>query len=376
MGAERERVASLRSAGGRPAAGQRLVPVGPVPERAPVGHGSRGLQRRRRGLGLPPARPRALAGVPLGRGRHGRASATSSSGCASSLALWNGRDPILKERMFGLTGQRRATTARTSRSTGGSSTPCPATRCNRWRYHYPQGEFPYADLVAENGRRGKLEPEYELLDTGAFDDDRYWVVEVEYAKADPHRLLMTVQVTNAGPRRRDAARAADGLVPQHLVLGRRRRVEPARCGAGAGSTIDIDHPLFGDLELVVGARARRQSARAAVLRQRDQRRAALRRRDESRRTRRTASTTTSCTAPPTVNPERDAAPRRPLWYQVEVAAGETVELRLRLRPARRRPPAAARARRSTQVAAAAPQRGRRVLRRADARRAPPPTRPS
>ena len=61
----------------------------------------------------------------------------------------------------------------------------PSHAWNRWRYHYPQRAFPYADLLAENGRRGKFDPEYELLDTGVFDDDRYWICEVDYAKADP-----------------------------------------------------------------------------------------------------------------------------------------------------------------------------------------------
>ena len=55
----------------------------------------------------------------------------------------------------------------------------------RWRYHYPQEAFPYDDLVAENARRGRLEPEYELVDTGIFDEGRYWVVTVDYAKAVP-----------------------------------------------------------------------------------------------------------------------------------------------------------------------------------------------
>ena len=61
----------------------------------------------------------------------------------------------------------------------------PSHAWNRWRYHYPQAAFPYEDLRAENGRRGKYDPEYELLDTGVFDDDRYWITEVHYAKADP-----------------------------------------------------------------------------------------------------------------------------------------------------------------------------------------------
>ena len=75
----------------------------------------------------------------------------------------------------------------------------PTHSWNSWRYHYPQAEFPYADLVAENGRRGKLEPEYELVDTGVFDDGRYWVVTVDYAKAGPRDLLMQITVENPGP---------------------------------------------------------------------------------------------------------------------------------------------------------------------------------
>ena len=102
-----------------------------------------------------------------------------------ALALWNGRDPILKERIFGLTGPR-ATTARTSRSTGGTSTRLPtplpgcggATTTRRRRSRT-------TELVAENARRGRDDPEFELLDTGVFDDDRYWDVDVDYAKADP-----------------------------------------------------------------------------------------------------------------------------------------------------------------------------------------------
>ena len=89
----------------------------------------------------------------------------------------------------------------------------------RWRYHYPQAEFPYDDLVATNAARTKQDPEYELLDTGVFDDDRYWVVEVDYAKADPTDVLMAVRVTNAGPETATAARAADAVVPQHAGPG-------------------------------------------------------------------------------------------------------------------------------------------------------------
>ena len=112
------------------------------------------------------------------------------------LALWNGRDPFLKERPFGLTGAE-ANHGEDVKDYWWYLDATPNHAWNRWRYHYPQDTFPYDDLRAENGRRGKHEPEYELLDTGVFDDDRFWIIEVHYAKADPTDLLMSVQVTPA-----------------------------------------------------------------------------------------------------------------------------------------------------------------------------------
>jgi hypothetical protein len=70
---------------------------------------------------------------------------------------------------------------------------------NRWRYHYPQGEFPYQELISVNASRDRTQPEYELVDTGVFGDGRYWIVEVCYAKASPDDLLMSISLTNAGP---------------------------------------------------------------------------------------------------------------------------------------------------------------------------------
>jgi hypothetical protein len=139
-----------------------------------------------------------------------------------SMALWNGRDPILKERLFGLTN---------SEGNHGEDVKeyyfyldaTPTSSYLKMLYKYPQAEFPYNDLVATNRARGKLDPEYELLDTGVFADDRYFDVEVEYAKATPDDILMQITVHNRGPRRRRAARAADPLVSTHLVVGRRHR---------------------------------------------------------------------------------------------------------------------------------------------------------
>src|SRR5438445_10747230 len=115
-----------------------------------------------------------------------------------ALALWNGRDPILKERAFGLTGAE-GNHGEDLKEYWWYLDALPSHAWNRWRYHYPQAAFPYDELLQENRRRSRLDPEYELLDTGVFDADRYWIVEVRYAKADPHDLLMSVQVTNAGP---------------------------------------------------------------------------------------------------------------------------------------------------------------------------------
>ena len=115
-----------------------------------------------------------------------------------SLALWNGVDPILKERMFGLTGPE-GNHGEDVKEYWWYTDGTPTHSWNSWRYHYPQGRFPYEDLLATNSARSRLEPEYELLDTGIFDDSRYWVVTVDYAKDGPHDLLMRITLENAGP---------------------------------------------------------------------------------------------------------------------------------------------------------------------------------
>ncbi len=115
-----------------------------------------------------------------------------------ALALWNGVDPILKERMFGLTGNEG--------NHGEDVKECyfyldnlPSHAYMKYLYKYPQRAFPYAELVAENRRRGRTDREYELLDTGIFDDDRYFDVFVEYAKEAPEDVLVRVSVVNRGP---------------------------------------------------------------------------------------------------------------------------------------------------------------------------------
>ncbi len=114
------------------------------------------------------------------------------------LALWNGADPILKERMFGLAGPE-GNHGEDVKEYWWYLDGTPTHAWQRWRYHYPQAAFPYEQLIEVNAARSKLEPEFELVDTGVFDDGRYWVVTVDYAKAGPHDLVMRVRVENAGP---------------------------------------------------------------------------------------------------------------------------------------------------------------------------------
>ena len=124
------------------------------------------------------------------------------------LALWNGRDPILKERLFGLTGNE-GNHGEDVKELYYYLDATPTSSYLEMLYKYPQAEFPYARLVEENRRRGRGDPEYELLDTGVFDEDRYFDVTVAVAKADVDDLLIAVTVTNRGP---EAARLA--LLPQ------------------------------------------------------------------------------------------------------------------------------------------------------------------
>ena len=115
-----------------------------------------------------------------------------------ALALWNGRDPFLKERLFGLTNAQG--------NHGEDVKECyfyldatPTSSYLKALYKYPQAEFPYARLLDENRRRGRSEPEFELLDTGIFDDKRYFDVFMEYAKASPNDVLIRITAANRGP---------------------------------------------------------------------------------------------------------------------------------------------------------------------------------
>ncbi|MEO8041941.1 MAG: glucosidase [Acidobacteriota bacterium] len=115
-----------------------------------------------------------------------------------SVALWNGKDPILKERLFGLTGGE-GNHGEDVKELYYYLDSTPTHSYMKFLYKYPQAEFPYRRLIEENHKRSKLEREFELMDTGVFNDDRYFDVFVEYAKADVEDILIKITVVNRGP---------------------------------------------------------------------------------------------------------------------------------------------------------------------------------
>src|SRR5438477_7158443 len=123
-----------------------------------------------------------------------------------ALALWNGCDPMVKERLFGLAGPE-GNHGEDVKEYYFYLDSTPTHSYMKHLYKYPQRAFPYALLVEENRRRDRRAPEYELLDTGVFDEDRYWDVMVEYAKAGIDDILIRITATNRGPE----------AVPLHLL---------------------------------------------------------------------------------------------------------------------------------------------------------------
>jgi hypothetical protein len=117
-----------------------------------------------------------------------------------SLALWNGRDPILKERLFGLSGTQ-GNHGEDVKEYYFYLDSTPTHSYMRMLYKYPQAEFPYQWLVEENAKRGRGAPEFELLDTGVFAESRYFDVLIEYAKGDVEDMLIKISATNRGPER-------------------------------------------------------------------------------------------------------------------------------------------------------------------------------
>jgi len=245
-----------------------------------------------------------------------------------ALALWNGRDPILKERAFGLTGTE-GNHGEDVKEYWWYRDALPSHAWNSWRYHYPQRQFPYQQLLDENRRRGKFDCEYELLDTGVFDDG-YWVVNVHYVKADPTDILMTISVTKRRAGNRTAAaccRPCGTATPGPGMSGRpRRRWLPPPPVRWRSSTPSL---ATSSCWLALPRRAAGRSCCFATMIRMLLGCTGLR---VAHGGRKDGINDHVVSGADTVNPQRRGS-KCAAWYQVTVAPGATAELRLRLRRA-------------------------------------------
>ena len=243
-----------------------------------------------------------------------------------AIALWNERDSILKERLFGLSGEQG--------NHGEDVKECyyyldstPTHSYMKCLYKYPQAEFPYQQLIDENRRRTRNDPEFELLDTGIFEQDRYFDVMVEYAKADEDDILIRVSVTNRGPE----------SAPLHLLptLWFRNRWSWGGNGSkpvmseSTANVIDIEEPDLGGYQFTAESGPgghpptllfTDNESNAKTLWQRSDgplyakdafHQRVIHRREDA------------------VNPSRHGT-KACAWYRFEVAAGQTEIIRMRL----------------------------------------------
>jgi hypothetical protein len=245
------------------------------------------------------------------------------------LALWNGRDAFLKERLFGLTGPE-GNHGEDVKEHWWYLDALPSHAWNKWRYHYPQAAFPYERLRAENSRRDRRSPEYEILDTGVFDSDRYWITDVTYAKSDDAaELLVEIKVTNA-------AQQPDTVHVLPTAWFRNTWSWDASCSAKPGlraasaTAVDIDHPFLGQLELLGDAASDGTAPQPLFC-------------ENETNIQRCFGSPSQTSYPKdgindhvvsgaaTVNPAQQGT-KCAFWYKLTVPAQQSVTVRLRLRP--------------------------------------------
>ena len=237
-----------------------------------------------------------------------------------AFAFWNGEDPIIKERIFGLTGDE-ANHGEDAKEYWWYLDSTPSHSWMRWRYAYPQAAFPYEDLIEVNGRRSRTEPEYELLDTGVFAHG-WWDIEAEYAKADAGDICIRLTVRNAGSQPatlhllptlwfRNTWSWDEGTTKPSItsVDGGILRAEHEQLGTVVLSGDGTPEPLFCDNE----TNTQRLWSADGPAYPKD------------------GINDHLLTGAPTVNPEQTGT-KAALHYQLTVAAGETAEIKLRLAP--------------------------------------------
>lgn len=238
-----------------------------------------------------------------------------------AFAFWNERDPILKERIYGLTGNE-GNHGEDAKEYWWFLDSTPTHSWMRWRYWYPQREFPYADLAEENRRRGRHEPEYELLDTGIFDDDRYWDITADYAKAGPDDWCITLRARNAGP---------DAAVLHALPTIWFRNTWSWGHGTAKPSITAKDGALIADHETLGRMTLVGDNSMGALVCDNESNTARLWGADPATAFPKDGIGDHIVHGLPTVNPE-GVGTKGALHYRFDVPAGETVEITLRFAP--------------------------------------------
>ena len=239
-----------------------------------------------------------------------------------AFAFWNGQDPILKERVFGLAGPE-GNHGEDAKEYWWYLDSTPTHSWMRWRYMYPQSAFPYTDLVRQNAARGRLDPEYELVDTGIFASGRYWEITAEFAKATADDILARLLLRNCGPERAELQVLPTLWFRNTWSWGRDTRRPSLKADGGA---VAAEHWDLGNLVLV--------GSGAPEL---------LFCENETNFARLYGGAGTPfpkdgindhvIAGAATVNPELTGT-KAALRYRVSAEAGETIEVALRLAPAR------------------------------------------
>jgi len=239
-----------------------------------------------------------------------------------SFAFWNGQDPILKERIFGLTGNE-GNHGEDAKEYWWYLDSTPTHSWMRWRYMYPQCEFPYEELARENRARGRNDPEFELNDTNAFADDRYFEITADYAKADVDDWCIEMRIRNAGPE----------AAPLHVLptlwfrntwswgLDDRRPVLTA-----TGLRLIAEHAELGRMQLSCES-----AAATAVTCENESNGARLWGQPAGERSPKDGINDRVVHGLPTVNAD-GVGTKGALWHQLVIAAGATEVIRLRLGP--------------------------------------------
>ena len=247
-----------------------------------------------------------------------------------ALSLWNGCDPFLKERIFGLAGPE-GNHGEDAKEYWWYVDATPTASWLRWRYHYPQAAFPYARLREEAKRRGKADREFELADTGVFDGGRYWEVSADYAKAGPADLCVRITIRNAAP-----VQARLHVLPTlwfrnrwSWELGGEKPQVQALPGAASVARVLAEEPLLGTWQLAAAAGPDGKAPQLLFCENETNAGALFGAAQGSTAWPKDGINDHVVSGAATVNPARSGT-KAACWYVLDVAAGACVELRLRL----------------------------------------------